>query len=144
MKRLASLALAALLAGAAWGCTQHHSSVPPASSLQTPSPRTPLSPSPVRDESQAGLVERLRSQPGIFEGVPYPRLRHWSRESATAYADAFDLCDRIGVRDLSIQLDVRAAPAIVATAILEGFDQELWRAAHQGCVDGLIWDTRAS
>lgn len=90
---------------------------------------------------KASIEDRLRGQPGIFEGVRLPRLRHWSGHLLRAYRSAFSLCARIGVRNLVIQLHVNRNPDDVAIAVLPGFKKRDWRAAHQGCADGLAWDT---
>jgi len=36
----------------------------------------------------------------------------------------------------------RTTSPSVAVAVLDGFDRRAWRAAHQGCAGGLIWDRR--
>jgi hypothetical protein len=79
----------------------------------------------------------------VYEGMALPRLQHWDRADASAYRSAFALCERIGLRDLAIQLHVRRSADTVATAVLDGFDASVWRAAHQGCADGLLWDSNA-
>jgi hypothetical protein len=89
------------------------------------------------------LTERLREQAGVFDATPHPRLQHWGdRQDAVAYESAFDLCARLGRRDLAIQLHVRDTARAVAIAVLDGYDRTVWRAAHQGCADGLMWDAR--
>lgn len=102
----------------------------------TPTPRVSFSSAP-----KTSIEDRLRGQPGIFEGVRLPRLRHWSGHLLRAYRSAFSLCARIGVRNLAIQLHVNRNPDDVAIAVLPGFKKRDWRAAHQGCADGLAWDT---
>jgi hypothetical protein len=101
----------------------------------TPTPRVSSSSAP-----KASIEDRLRGQPGIFEGVRLPRLRHWSEHLSRAYRSAFSLCARIGVRNLAIQLHVNRNPDDVAIAVLPGFKKRDWRAAHQGCADGLAWN----
>jgi hypothetical protein len=114
----------------------------------TPVATAPVRPSPsvVTEEEpteRVPLLERLRHQPGVDEGTPLPRIRHWDPELGEVYRAAFALCARIGLRDLAIQLHVDPDEEDVAIAVLDGFDRGSWRAAHQGCADGLVWDRLA-
>lgn len=88
------------------------------------------------------LRERLRDHHGVFTGAPLPRLGHWRGNGARSYKSAFALCSRIGMTDLAIQLDVQPSASAIAVAVLSGFRRDTWRAAHQGCADGLKWDKR--
>jgi hypothetical protein len=91
------------------------------------------------------LLTRLREEEGVYKGVPLPRMEHWHRgREAATYRSAFKLCSRIGLADLAVQLHVRPVDSVVAIEVLAAYPSDAWRTVHQGCIDGLVWDARAS
>jgi hypothetical protein len=137
LKRRKAVVLVALLTMA--GCRQSA----PFEPERTVNPAVPEASPAGPTEDHLSLLERLRDQGGVFTGAPLPRVEHWRGMGAPAYKSAFALCSRIGVADMAIQLHVNPSPAAVALAALSGYRRETWRAAHQGCADGLLWDMRS-
>lgn len=122
------------------GCTQGESPErEPVADVPSESEASPPAPS----SDTIPVLDRLREDDGVFTGEPLPRFEHWRGKGAPAYRSAFALCNRVGMRDLAIQLHVDPSSVPVAV-VVSSYPRDAWRAAYQGCVDGLVFDRRST